>query len=356
MILTQINLHGFKNYEETKFSFARGINCIVGKNGVGKTNLLDSVYYLAFAKTALSTTDAQNIKEGLKSFTVLGQFADKMKVACGYEFRKGKTLKVSGKEQTKLSEHIGKVPLVFTTPDDSDMIREGSEYRRKFFDGAICQQDSTYLKNLIQYNQLLRQRNEHLKSAEKPNQLNHNLLDTYDDQLLPLAQAISSRRVDFIKDYIEYFQKNYEALHHGDEAPGIEFQSEVNESNFEEKFKAGRQRDILMTRTLMGSHRDKYEFLLNDQQVKKFASQGQQKTFIIALKLAEFDFLKVTSSQVPLLLLDDIFDKLDDERIKALVSLLDDGDRFDQVFITDARAERSKSFFDGRKVNFIELG
>ncbi|MEQ9229761.1 MAG: DNA replication and repair protein RecF, partial [Cyclobacteriaceae bacterium] len=125
---------------------------------------------------------------------------------------------------------------------------------------------------------------------------------------------------------------------------------------FEEKFKAGRQRDILMTRTLMGSHRDKYEFLLNDQQVKKFASQGQQKTFIIALKLAEFDFLKVTSSQVPLLLLDDIFDKLDDERIKALVSLLDDGDRFDQVFITDARAERSKSFFDGRKVNFIELG
>lgn len=355
MILTQINLHGFKNYEERIFAFQPGINCVVGKNGVGKTNLLDAVYYLAFAKTALNTTDAQNINEGLKGFTVFGSFEDKSKVACGYEFRKGKTLKVDGKDQPKISEHIGRVPLVFTTPDDSDIIREGSEYRRKFFDGAISQQDSDYLKNLIQHNQILRQRNEHLKSADSPSQINHKLLDTYDEQLLPISKRISERRSVFLKDYITYFQENYKALHDGAEAPGIAYETEVNEEKFNEKFQSCRQKDILMERTMLGAHRDRYEFLLNDQQVKKFASQGQQKTFIIALKLAEFDFLKASSGKTPMLLLDDIFDKLDDERIEALVELLDDSKRFDQAFITDARAERSRSFFKGKEVNFIEL-
>ena len=355
MTLTQLNLHGFKNYEERKFSFKGGITCIVGKNGAGKTNLLDGIYYLAFAKTALNATDTQNIHEGLKSFTVFGTFSDDCKVACGYEFRKGKTLKVDGNEQIKLSEHIGKVPLIFTTPDDSDIIREGSEYRRKFFDGAISQQDSDYLKNLISYNQLLRQRNEHLKSAENSSNINHDLLDTYDSQLLPRALAISRRREEFLENYLDYFSFNYSSLHAQDEVPKIAFDSEVTRGGFESKFKASRQKDILMTRTMMGPHRDKYDFLLNDHQVKKFASQGQQKTFIIALKLAEFDFLKASTSKTPLLLLDDIFDKLDDERIAALVDLLDDKGRFDQIFITDARAERSKTFLKNKEVNFIEL-
>lgn len=356
MNLNQLDLTGFKNYAEANFKFAMGINCIVGKNGVGKTNLLDAIYYLAFAKTAFTTTDTQNIHNGQGFLTSFGKFDGDLIVACQYEKKKGKTLKVNGKEEGKISHHVGKVPLVLTTPDDIDIIREGSEFRRKFFDGAIAQMDAEYLQHLIAFSQLLKQRNELLKQADEPSQINHTLLDTYDDRLLPIAKVISKRREEFIKEYLSFFEMNYRLLHtSGKEAPSIQFTSDVLGRNFSENFQSSRNRDILMQRTLMGPHRDQYDFLLNCEVVKKFGSQGQQKTFIIGLKLAEFDMLRTVKSKKPLLLLDDIFDKLDDDRIISLVGLLDDKKRFGQIFITDARKERSKFFFKKKKVNFIEI-
>lgn len=355
MILSQLQLTSFKNYSVASFVFDVGINCVVGPNGKGKTNLLDAIHYLAFAKTAFSTTDTQNILHGQEVLTVYGLFDDGLKVACQYQNRKGKTLKVDGEEERKISNHVGRIPLVMTTPDDSDLIREGSEYRRRFFDEALSQIDREYLEQLIQYHAVLRQRNEHLKQADEPGKVNHLLLDTYDAQLIPLAQKIGKRRQAFLEPYRRAFAENYTSLFPEEEVPEIVYKSDALEPNFPDKFRQCRPRDVVMQRTLMGIHRDQYDFNLNGQPVKKFGSQGQQKTFVIALRLAEFDMLKSETGNTPLLLLDDIFDKLDDGRIAALVDLLDDDKRFEQVFITDARKERSKTFFKKRNVNFIEL-
>ncbi len=350
MLLSKLSVSGFKNYQQEVFAFKAGINCLVGKNGVGKTNLLDAIHYLALAKSAINPSDSANIQFGEKAFVVRGEF-EELTIACGFNARTGKTLKVKDNEIGKLSDHVGTVPLVFTTPDDADIIREGNEFRRKFFDGAISQVDRQYLSNLISYNKILRQRNEHLKGDV----IDHRLLDTYDAQMLPLGKQLSERRAAFIKEFTTHFESNYLALHHTNEQPGIAYETAVLNPNFESNFKNQRDRDMIMKRTLQGAHRDAYVFSLNDQPIKKFGSQGQQKTFIISLRLAEFDFLKSKTDKIPVLLLDDIFDKLDDTRISALVNLLDDSERFDQIFITDARKERSKTFFHDRVVNFIEL-
>ena len=355
MILTSLTLHGFKNYRQAQFIFIKGINCVLGRNGLGKTNLLDSIHYLSLAKTSLYTSDTQNILSGKSQFSIHGSFDDDLVVACGYELRKGKTLKVNGKEKNKLSEHVGTVPLVMVSPDDNEMIREGSEFRRKFFDGAISQVDPEYLSKLIRFNKLLKQRNEHLKSSAENGAVDNKLLDTYDDQLIPLSKFLSESREHYIKEFKKYFGAAYASLHDYQESPDIDFQSEVLGPSFSEKFRASRPRDILVGRTTLGAHRDKYEFKLDENQIKKFGSQGQQKTFIIALKLAEFDFLQAKLKKCPILLLDDIFDKLDDSRIRALVKLLTQDGRFQQVFVTDAREERSKEFFNGIEVNFYRI-
>ena len=354
MILSELHLTSFKNHSDGKFSFHVGPNCLVGRNGIGKTNLLDAINYLAFARTALNASDAQSIRHEERSFTIRGDFEGSLVVACGYEFRKGKLLKVNGVEQPKISDHVGLIPLVFTTPDDSDLIREGSEYRRKFFDGAISQLDKEYLLTLIYYQRTLKQRNEHIKSSLNGT-VDHKLLDTYDEVLIPRAVELSTKRKLFLEEFAPCFHDSYDAIHETSESPAIRFKSEVLEEDFPNQFRASRDRDIIMQRTLLGCHKDIYDFVLNDQLIRKFGSQGQQKTFIIALRFAEYDILKSKLKKSPLLLLDDIFDKLDDRRIQRLVKLLNDRERFEQIFITDARKERSEHFFNKKSVNIIEL-
>ena len=353
MILNSLQLTHFKNHEASNFEFIEGINCVVGKNGTGKTNLLDSIYYLSFTKSAVGSQDKLAITHDQPVFTIFGNY-DACTIAIQFERGKVKVLKIDGQEPEKLSDVIGLVPLVMVLPDDTSMIKEGSEERRRFFDGALCQLDQAYLKALLSYNKILKQRNSLLKQNEGGS-INYKLIETYDDQLIPLAKQISAGRAIVVEAFLPFLEKNYKDLHEGNEMPALIFKTHVDEY-FEERYKSNLQKDQIMQRTLLGSHKDDFQFLLSDEAIKRFGSQGQQKTFIISLKLALHDFLAQKKEQKPLLLLDDIFDKLDDSRIELLVKLLGDRDRFSQIFITDARMDRTKEIFkNSRDVKFVEL-
>ena len=359
MKLLSLKLTHFKNYEALRAEFSGGINCIVGKNGVGKTNLLDSLHYLSMTRSALNTVDQQNISYQQPFFAINSTFqiAEKEhKVNCYFEQGKKKIVKVDGKEVDKLSDHIGMIPSVLVTPDDTEIIKEGSEVRRKFFDSVISQHDRSYLEDLMGMQRLLKQRNSFLKKNEGRRNINKNLLAVYDETLIPLFQSVSSRRKEFIEAFSPYFGKNYQQIFDGAENPTISYKSSLLKEDFEKEYRNASEKDIILERTTLGAHRDDYVFTLNKRPIKKFGSQGQQKSFILALKLAEYDYLQSLKGFDPLLLLDDIFDKLDDERIESLVTLLTDTKRFSQIFITDARIERSKAFFEGKdQVSFFEI-
>ncbi len=352
MILKKLRLTSFKNHSNSSFEFEKGINCILGKNGKGKTNLLDSIYYLSFSKSGLGSQDRLSIAHEHKVFTIYGQYDD-LTIALQFEKDKAKTVKIDGKETERIGDVIGKVPLIMMLPNDTQMIHEGSDERRKFFDGALSQLDRSYLEMLIKYNKTLKQRNSLLKQSDGCPNLS--LLDTYDEILIPFAKSISSKRLQLNALFEPYLIKNYKELHDSNEIPSLNFKTQIDE-RFAETFKASLSKDQIMQRTLMGSHRDDYEFILDNEPIKKFGSQGQQKTFIMALKLALYDFLTENLGKKPLLLLDDIFDKLDDSRIELLISLLRDEERFGQIFVTDARKDRSRQLFKKQKsVNFIEI-
>ena len=356
MVLSTLKLANFKNYQEETFQFKEGISCLIGLNGMGKTNLLDAIHYLCMTRSSQSNTDQDNILFGESYFSIIGDFKSKLKVNCFFESGKKKIFKVNGKEPEKLSDHIGSIPCVLTTPDDNELIREGSEVRRKLFDRVISQYDHHYLEQLIQCRKLLNQRNTYLKQNAGRSSYNKNLLKTYDDQLTPLFKAISTKRNEFLEEFNSYFTSNYRDIFKVDEVPAIRYRTKCLDKNFEDQFNDAVQKDLILERTTMGSHKDDFIFLLDGKPTKKFGSQGQQKSLIIALKLSEFDFLKAKKDEIPLLLLDDIFDKLDDHRISHLVKLLSDGNRFSQVFISDARKERTKKFFEKNKgVTFYEI-
>ena len=352
MIIKSLLLTYFKNHESASFQFGDGINCIIGKNGKGKTNLLDAIYYLSFTKSGVGCQDRLAVTHNAPAFTIYGEYESQ---TIAIQFQKGrvKSLKIDGKEPDRLSDVIGKVPLVMVLPGDTGMINEGSDERRKFFDGAISQFDQAYLQWLLHYKKLLKQRNSLLK--QEGGCLDFQLLSAYDDQLIPLARKISGRRRALKEIFLPFLQKNYRELHEGKEVPDLNFKTQITEE-FESLFKANVQRDQAVQRTLLGSHQDDFEFLLNGKPIKHFGSQGQQKTFIIALKLALYDFLREQTQKKPLLLLDDIFDKLDESRIQLLAALLVNKERFGQIFITDAHQDRSKALFEGEKnTKFITI-
>ncbi|MEQ9216435.1 MAG: DNA replication and repair protein RecF [Cyclobacteriaceae bacterium] len=356
MVLSTLKLVNFKNYREETFQFKKGISCLLGLNGMGKTNLLDAIHYLCMTRSSQSNADQENILFDQPYFSIIGEFDSGLKVNCYFESGKKKIFKVNGKEPEKLSDHIGSIPCVLTTPDDNELIREGSEVRRKLFDRVISQYDHHYLEQLIQCRKLLNQRNSYLKQNEGKSSYNKHLLGTYDEQLIPLFISISSKRNEFLEEYRDFFTNNYHEIFKVEEIPAIRYRTKCLDKDFERQFKDAVKKDLILERTTMGSHKDDFVFLLDGKPTKKFGSQGQQKSLIIALKLSEFDFLKAKKDQVPLLLLDDIFDKLDDHRISHLVKLLTDGKRFSQVFISDARKERTKKFFEkNRGVAFYEI-
>lgn len=380
MHLEKLSLTNFKNYEDGRYTFGRQVNVIVGPNGSGKTNLLDAVYFLALSKSAFQSQDTLNILHEADYFIIDGVFEEQqhhVQITISLQRGQRKVLMADKKPYERISEHIGRFPMVLIAPNDTDLVREHSEERRHFFDGVLSQLDADYLRDYLMYQQVLKQRNSLLKLFAERNQVDNDLLDTYDEPLLEIGQRIHDRRQQFVAEFLPSFQAHYAYLSDARETVNIVYESEVSNPDFASEFRHFRRRDTVLQRTTMGIHKDDYNFLIGDRNpefspsepdgpepvpLKKFGSQGQQKTFVIALKLAQFDRLEAKKGVKPILLLDDIFDKLDDRRIGKLIERMDEKAgpalRFGQLFITDARPERTRALLSDVKadVRFFEIG
>ncbi len=347
MWLEKLHLTQFKNYEVGSFTFCKRVNCIVGDNGSGKTNLLDAIYFLALTKSAFQSQDALCINHAADFFVLDGIFHKQgRQIQITGSLKRGhrKILMSDKKSYERLSDHIGLFPLVMIAPDDTDLIRNGSEDRRKFFDAVLAQLQPGYLRDFLQYNKLLQQRNSLLKIFAERNYVDQVMLETYDEPLIELSQRIYQHRKVFIERFAPVFRQQYAFISEEREIVDIVYESEVSSASFSSEFRNHQSRDLHAQRTLKGIHKDEFIFEIDQLPLKKFASQGQQKSFAIALKLAQYEMLVEEKGIKPMLLLDDIFDKLDDRRIRKMISLVENG-LFGQVFITDARPERSEQIF-----------
>lgn len=341
MYIQELSLVNFKNFEHAEFKFTNGLNCFIGNNGAGKTNLMDAVYYLSFCKSFLNPVDAQNIRFDQDFFMVQGKYSrldSEETIYCGLKRNQKKIFKRNQKEYRKLSEHIGLIPVIIITPLDANLISGGSEERRKFIDSVISQYDAVYLENLIRYNRALQQRNNLLKQFAGQNTFQLESIEIWNDQLVKYGQMIHSERMIFIDKLQPVFQQYYQLISGGKELVGLKLQSDLLSRDFAELLNETIGRDRMLQYTSTGIHKEDFEFELAGYPIKKFGSQGQKKTYLLALKLAQFDFMKEISGITPILLLDDIFDKLDKNRVEQIVKLVAD-DHFGQIFITDTNRE-----------------
>ena len=351
MFLKELSLTNYKNFESLKFSFDTKIICFVGLNGVGKTNILDSIYHLSYTKSYFNPIPSQNIKHGETFFFISGKYMihDKEENIL-VSLKKGdkKIIKRNNKLYKKFSDHIGKIPLVLISPDDRNLIIEGSETRRKFIDGIISQTDKEYLNNLIDYNKTLKQRNALLKMFYDNSENIRKTIDIYDRQLSSDAQKIYDKRREFLNEFIPIFKSRYKELSNDKENVEIKHSSDISpDQNLYELLKNSFEKDLRFQYTTKGIHKDDLNLNLDNFPIKKYGSQGQQKTFLIAMKLAQFDYLSKLDSK-PILLLDDIFDKLDDSRVKQIINLVNQ-EKFNQIFISDTNKTRSENII--KKVN-----
>ena len=340
MWLKRISILNYKNLEQVDLAFSRKMNCIIGRNGMGKTNLMDAVYYLSFCKSATNPVDSQNICHDQDFFVVQGFYetddGDPEEVYCGLKRRQKKQFKRNKKEYTRLSDHIGLISLVMVSPADSLLIAGGSEERRRFMDVVISQFDREYLDALIRYNKALLQRNTLLKAEVEPEE---ELMAVWEEAMAASGEVVYRKRREFIDEFIPVFQSYYSYISQGREQVSLAYESHAAEGNLLELLAASRQRDRIMGYSLKGVHKDDLIMQLGDFPIKREGSQGQNKTYLIALKLAQFEFLKRTGSHTtPIVLLDDIFDKLDASRVEQIVKLVA-GDSFGQIFITDTNRD-----------------
>jgi DNA replication and repair protein RecF len=361
MTLDQLHLLFFKNYDEANLNLSPGINCFIGDNGSGKTNLLDAVHYLALTKSAFTPLDAQSIKQGADFFVVKGNFTSPLldrpeTIQVSLRAGQKKTLTHDKQPYERMADHIGRYPAVLISPYDTDLIRQGSEERRRYFDSLQSQLDAEFLNLLIQYNGLLRQRNATLKQHPGAHGFDTLYLQALDDQLAPLGEGLSQLRTNFLGEFTPVFQRHYQQLAEGREQVTLDYKSQLPGQNFRHLLLANERRDLALQRSTVGPHRDDFLFLMDGLPVKNYASQGQQKSFVIALKLAQFELLAarhpasasgaLPTTGKPLLLLDDIFDRLDDKRIARLLQLVAD-QTFGQVFLTDTSLERTDQVLAG---------
>jgi len=348
MWLKNITLLNFKNYADAAINFSTTVNAFVGDNGAGKTNLLDAIHYLCLCKSYFNPIDSQQIKTGQDLFMIQGDFdlKDKNeKISCGVKRNQKKQFKRNKKEYDKLADHIGLFPLVMISPYDASIIMEGSEERRRFMDNVISQTNAQYLDELIAYNKQLLNRNAFLKQVAISRRYDPALLEIYDEQLAASGKKLFEKRKQFMLDFIPLFNQHYQYLTGDKEQVSLEYASQLNDTAFEELLAQSIEKDKILERTTTGIHKDDLLFSIAEMPLKKFGSQGQQKSFLIALKLAQYSYLQKFKGFKPLLLLDDIFDKLDDNRVQKLMEMVSHQD-FGQIFITDTGKERVVSIFN----------
>lgn len=363
MFLHKIVLLNFKNHENRAVDFHKKINCIIGNNGVGKTNLLDAIYYLCLTKSYFNSTDQQNILFSKDFFRLEGKLnrgKGPFDIVYKLAANKRKELIVNDTPVSKLSDHIGNFPAIIISPDDSQLISGSSEERRRFLDNTISQVNHEYLDRLIAYNKILSQRNAALKRFAETRHIDKPLIETYDQQLTGLGNKIYEARKVVIEKLYPIFQQFYKQLSFERDAVHFTYSSQLNDKPFDELLKRNFDRDIVLQRTDVGIHKDDIEFFLspvgnddNAVKLKRFGSQGQQKSFIISIKFAQYDFIRRNKDFKPFLLIDDIFDKLDNDRSQKLVELIA-GDEFGQVFLTDTDDVHIKEVLKGKE-EFFEV-
>lgn len=344
MFLKSLSLLNYKNFESANFDFDQKINCLVGNNGAGKTNVLDSIYHLAFGKSYFNPITSQNIKHGSEFFVIEGEFEKNdraEKIVVSAKRGQKKVIKRNNKTYEKFSEHIGFIPTVIISPADRDLIIEGSETRRKFIDGVISQSDNLYLNTLINYNKILAQRNSLLKYFAVNRTFEKDTIAIYNLQLHELGAVLFDKRKAFLETFIPIFKKRYATISNEKEEVAIFYNSQLSEKPLDILLEENLQKDRALQYTSVGTHKDDLNFEIEGHPVKKFGSQGQQKSFLIALKLAQFDFIKELNKLSPILLLDDIFDKLDKKRVAHIMELVATN-QLGQLFISDTHAERTE--------------
>lgn len=345
MLLRQLSLINYKNFESKELVFDSKINCFVGDNGIGKTNILDAIYHLSFGKSYFNPISSQNIRHGSDFFVINGTFEKENreeKIVCSLKRNNKKIIKRNGKAYDRFADHIGLLPLVIISPADRDLIIEGSDTRRKFIDGVISQSDKNYLQHLINYNKVLSQRNALLKYFAANRTFNKDTLAVYNEQLNTYGTEIFNKRTSFLEAFIPIFQEQYKAITGGTEKVALNYDSKLLNDDLLTLLNNNLDKDRALQYTSVGIHKDDLNFEISEFPIKKFGSQGQQKSFLIALKFAQFHFMKSQSGATPILILDDIFDKLDEHRVSHIITLVNN-ENFGQIFISDTHAERTES-------------
>jgi len=353
MIIKNLNIVNFKNISEIQLNLCAGINCFVGKNGAGKTNIMDAIYYLSMCKSYFNVSDIQNIKHNESFFILNGSYdidGDMIDVYCGVKRGSKKIFRKNSKQYVKLSEHIGLIPLVIVSPEDSSLITGGSMERRKFIDGMISQYDSSYLNSMIRYNRALMQRNSLLKSNSGKN-LKREDVEIWDEQLSVAGKYIIKARYEFIEKFKPLFQKYYTQISGLNEKVDIEYKPSIEDGNVFLSLTENFERDRILTYTSKGIQRDDIILSLGDYVVRKVASQGQKKSFLIAMKFAQFSMLKSINGDTPILLLDDIFDKLDKDRVNNIIDIVS-SDIFSQIFISDTNREHIDDILVSKQMEY----
>lgn len=352
MRLNRLQLSNFKNYEELELKFPSQINFLLGLNGSGKTNLLEAIYYLSTTKGFSASSDTQNIKHGKDFFFIKGEFENDNKthdVFCQVQAGRKKVFREDSRDYEKLSDHIGRYPVVLISPLDVDLVKESSDARRKFFDQMIAQVDPVYLEALMEYHHALKQRNALLKMFAEQNKVDYQMIDLYDQQLSRTGKILYEKRNAFACEFLPLFNKAYALLVDEQEEATLTYSSPLELNTMEEGLKESLKKDLILQRTTFGIHRDDYVFGFAHGELKRLGSQGQQKSFLVAIKLAQVEVIKAHLGFSPMLLLDDIFDKLDDTRIARLLRVVS-GKDYGQSFITDAGPERTLAMMKELKI------
>lgn len=351
MILERLSILNYKNIEQAELSLSPKINCFLGSNGMGKTNLLDAIYYLSFCKSHSNPIDSQNICHDAEFAVIQGWYeldGKQEEFFCSLRRKQKKQFKRNKKEYERLSDHIGMLPLIIVSPSDTELINGGSDERRKFIDQFLSQFDKEYLHSLIRYNKALQQRNALLKTDGF---IDETLLELWDEQLTEEGKIIYRKRKDFIEEFIPTFQKFYDFICLSNEKVALKYESHFDKDDFSTLLKQRRAKDKIVGYTTVGVHKDDLDMEMDGYSIKRVGSQGQNKTYVVALKLAQFDFLRKATSTTPILLLDDIFDKLDSSRVEQIVKLVLDKD-FGQIFVTDTNREHLDEILSHTSSNY----